>query len=67
MILSSFEKIVFFGLDPLLSGLYLVEAINMEKSFKPSQQLKKYIKYARMEESNLLKIQEDAMSTITWL
>jgi hypothetical protein len=50
-----------------LSGLYLVKPINMNKSFKPSIQLKKYIEFARLQESNLLKKQEDAMSAITWL
>jgi hypothetical protein len=30
-----------------LSGLYLVEPIDMDKSFKPSSELKKYIKNAR--------------------
>ncbi len=50
-----------------LSGLYLVKPIDMKKSFKPSIQLKKYIEFARMQESNLLKKQEDAMSAITWL
>ncbi len=50
-----------------LSGLYLVKPINMNKSFKPSIQLKKYIEFARMQESNLLKKQKDAMSAITWL
>jgi hypothetical protein len=30
-----------------LSGLYLVEPIDMEKSFKPSSELKKYIENAR--------------------
>ncbi len=29
-----------------LQGLYLVESINMEKSFKPSDQLMSYIEYA---------------------
>ncbi len=38
-----------------LSSLYLVKHINMNKSFKPSIQLKKYIKFARLQESNLLK------------
>jgi hypothetical protein len=33
-----------------LSGLYLVKPINMNKSFKPSIQLKKYIEFARMQE-----------------
>ncbi len=50
-----------------LSGLYLLKPIGMNKSFKPSIQLKKYIKFARMQESNLLKKREDAMSAITWL
>ena len=34
-----------------LSGLYLVDAIDLEKSFKPTQQLKSYIKYAKTQES----------------
>jgi hypothetical protein len=38
-----------------LSGLYLVKPIDMNKSFKPSIQLKKYIEFARLQESNLLK------------
>ncbi len=38
-----------------LSGLYLVKPIDMNKSFKPSIRLKKYIKFARLQESNLLK------------
>jgi hypothetical protein len=50
-----------------LSGLYLVKPINMNKSFKPSIQLKKYIEFAKMQESNLLKKQKDAMSATTWL
>ncbi len=50
-----------------LSGLYLVKPMDMNKSFKPSIQLKKYIEFARLQESNLLKKLEDAMSAITWL
>ncbi len=50
-----------------LSGLCLVKPIDMNKSFKTSIQLKKYIKFVRMQESNLLKKWEDAMSAITWL
>ncbi len=38
-----------------LSGLYLVEPIDMNKSFKPSNELKRYIEFARLQESNLLK------------
>ncbi len=50
-----------------LSGLYLVEPIGMNKSFKPSNELKRYIEFARLQESNFLKKREDAMSAITWL
>ncbi len=38
-----------------LSDFYLVEPINMNKSFKPSNELKRYIEFARLQESNLLK------------
>ncbi len=38
-----------------LSGLYLVEPINMNNSFKPSNELKRYIEFARLQESNLFK------------
>jgi hypothetical protein len=38
-----------------LSGLYLVEPITMNKSFKPFNKLKRYIEFARLQESNLLK------------
>jgi hypothetical protein len=50
-----------------LSGLYLVEPIDMNKSFNTSNELKRYIEFARLQESNLLKKREDAMSAITWL
>jgi hypothetical protein len=50
-----------------LSGLYLVKPIDMNKSFKPSIQLKKYIECARFQESILLKKREDAISAITWI
>jgi hypothetical protein len=36
------------------SGLYLVEPIDMEKLFKPSSELKKYIENARQKETSLL-------------
>jgi hypothetical protein len=38
-----------------LSGLYLANAIDLDKSCKPSQQLKSYIEYAKTQESELLK------------
>jgi hypothetical protein len=37
-----------------LSGLYLVESIDMENLFKPSSELKKYIENARQKETNIL-------------
>jgi hypothetical protein len=37
-----------------LSGLYLVKPIDMDKSFKPSQELQKYIEHAKTGETKLL-------------
>ena len=37
-----------------LSGLYLVEPIDMDKSFKPSTELKQYIENARQKGTNQL-------------
>ncbi len=36
-----------------LSGLYLVEPIDMDKSFTPSSELKKYIENARQNKTDL--------------
>jgi hypothetical protein len=63
---NNWEYVVIFCARTL-SGPYLVEPINMNKSFKPSNELKRYVEFARLQESNLLKKQEDAMSVITWL
>ena len=63
---KNWEYVVLLGARTL-SGLYLVKPIDMNKSFKPSIQLKKYIEFARLQESNLLKKQDDAMSAITWV
>ncbi len=41
-----------------LSDLYLVEPIDMNKSFKPSNELKRYIEFTRLQESNLFKKNE---------
>ena len=41
-----------------LSGLYLVEPIDMDKSFKPTTELKKYIGNARQKETNMLEKQK---------
>jgi hypothetical protein len=50
-----------------IKGLYLVESINMEKSFKPSEQLRSYIEYARKQETILLEKQKNAMSQFNWM
>jgi hypothetical protein len=50
-----------------LSGLYLVEPIDMEKLFKPSSVLKKYIENARQKETNLLEKQKCAIAQLNWL
>jgi hypothetical protein len=50
-----------------LKGLYLIESINMEKSFKPSEQLRSYIEYARKEETIVFEKQKNAISHINWM
>jgi hypothetical protein len=50
-----------------LSGLLLVEPIEMEKLFKPSSELKKYIEYARQKETSLLEKQKCAIAQLNWL
>ncbi len=47
-----------------LSGLYLIKPININKSFKPSDELKRYIKNAKEKETILLTTRKDAMSKI---
>ncbi len=50
-----------------LSGLYLVEPIDIIKSFEPSDELKRYIKHAKKKETTLLTTRKDAMSKIKWM
>jgi hypothetical protein len=50
-----------------LSGLYLVEPIDMEKTFKPFSELKKYIENARQKETSLLEKQKHAIAQLNWL
>jgi hypothetical protein len=50
-----------------LSGLYLVQPIDIDKSFEPSDELKKYIKHAKEKETNLLTTRKHAMSQIKWM
>jgi hypothetical protein len=49
-----------------LSGLFLIEPIDMEKSFKPSEDLIRYMEYARQKEASILKQREISMSQIDW-
>lgn len=49
-----------------LSGLYLIQPIDMKKSFKPSDELKKYIIRAKQKEENMLKMRKKAMSKFDW-
>jgi hypothetical protein len=50
-----------------LSGLYLVEPIDMENSFKSSSELKKYIENTRQKETDLQEKQTCAIVQINWL
>jgi hypothetical protein len=50
-----------------LSGFYLVKPIDIDKSFEPSDELKKYIKHAKEKETNLLTTRKHAMSQIKWM
>jgi hypothetical protein len=50
-----------------LSGLLLVEPIDMEKSFKPSAEIKKYIENARRKETDLLENQKCSIAQLNWL
>jgi hypothetical protein len=40
-----------------ISGLFLIKPIDMDKSFKPSEELKKFMERARQKESNMMKQQ----------
>ncbi len=50
-----------------LSGLYLVEPIDMDKSFKPSAELKNYIENARQKETDILEKRKCAIAQLNWL
>ena len=49
-----------------LSGLYLVKPIDIEKSFKPSEERRSYIDSARKREKNLLDKRKFEMSKFNW-
>ncbi len=50
-----------------LSGLYLVEPIDMDKSFKPSSELKKNNENARQKETDILEKRKRAIAQLNWL
>jgi hypothetical protein len=50
-----------------LAGIYLVKPIDINKSFKQSDELKRYIKHAKEKETTLLTTRKDAMSKIKWM
>ena len=52
--------------EPKLSGLYLVKPIDMEQSFKPSEELRSYIESARKKEKNVLERRLIEMSKYNW-
>jgi hypothetical protein len=47
-----------------LSGLYLVKPNDIDKSFEPSDELKKYIKHEKEKQTTLWTTRKDAMSQI---
>ncbi len=49
-----------------LSGLYLVDSIDMEKWFNPSSQLRSYIGKIKQKEKDILDEHQKAMSQISW-
>ena len=49
-----------------LSGLYLVDPIDMEKSFGPSSQLRTYINKIKKKEKHILDERKKAMSQMIW-
>jgi hypothetical protein len=49
-----------------LSGLYLIEPIDMEKSFNPSPELGSYMERAMQKEKEILKKRRIVTSQIIW-
>jgi hypothetical protein len=50
-----------------LSGLYHVKPIDINKSFEPSDELKRYIKHAKEKVTTLLTTRKDAVSMFKWM
>jgi hypothetical protein len=49
-----------------ISGLFLIKPIEMAKSFKPSEELKKYMEYARQTEASMLEKRKRAIAQLNW-
>jgi hypothetical protein len=62
----NWEYVVLSGVQTF-SGLYLLKSIDINKSFQPSDELKRYIKHAKEKETTLLKTRKDAISKIKWM
>ncbi len=63
--LKNWEYVVLFRVRTL-SGLYLVEPTDMDKSFKPLSELKKYIENAR-QKNRYIRKKKTCDSTTNWL
>jgi hypothetical protein len=50
-----------------LSGLYLIEPIDTDKSFKPSSELKKYFEHAKRKEKEMLEKRKKAIAQLNWI
>ncbi len=66
-VVKLFKKRIIRSRVRTLSGLYLVKPININKSFEPSDELKRYIKHAKEKETILLTTRKDAMSKTKWM
>ena len=49
-----------------ISGLFLIKPIDMDKSFKPSEELKRYMEYARDFEASMLEKRKHAIAQLNW-
>ena len=49
-----------------ISGLFLIKPIDMDKSFKPSEELKRYMEYARDFEAKMLEKRKQAIAQLNW-
>ena len=63
---KNWEYVVLFRVRKL-SGLYLVEPIDMDKLFKPSSELKKYFEHTKRKETDILEKRKRAIAQLNWL